>query len=105
MGIPKIEKGKDFHKFGRVTVDGYAFADESDFTFNFRAGQMTFSLVNEGTSGCVEYSFNGNTVHGDLTVDTPTEAIFFDNRVVPGIWFRIRSGPSSTIRVEGWAVR
>ena len=102
---PKKTVGKDFQKFERIVVDGYVFEDNANFVFNFRASLMSFSLVNEG-AGTVEYSFNGNTVHGDLTVGTPTEAIFFDNRNVTAIWFRAASGGAvnTTVRVEGWAV-
>ena len=102
---PKNTKGKDFNKFGRVTVDGYHFKEYADFVFNFRNCMLTFSLANEG-AGKIEYSFNGNTVHGDLTVGTPTEAIFFDNRNVFGVWFRAANGAAvgSIARVEGWAV-
>jgi len=102
---PKNTTGKDHNKFARILVDGYEFDQYADFVFNIRNAVMTFSLVNEG-AGTIEYSFNGNTVHGDLTVGTPTEAIFFDNRKIMAIWFRARGGEGfgSIVRVEGWAI-
>jgi len=100
-GIPKHTQGKDFHKFQRFLVDGYEFDDHSDVTFNFRHSNLSFSLVFEGT-GTIQYSFNGNTVHGDMTAGGATEAIFFDNRPVTGIWFRISTGAGGNVRVEGW---
>ena len=102
---PKNTKGVDFHKFTRVTVDGYEFnEDGADVVFNFRTGGfLSFSLVFEGT-GRIEYSFNGNTVHGDMTAGTPTAAMFFDNRPVFAIWFRLVSGDGGPVRVEGWRV-
>ena len=103
-GIAKIEAGKDFHKFQRFLVDGYEFGTLSDIIFNFRHPNLSFSLVYEG-AGIIEYSFNGNTVHGDMTAGAVTEAIFFDNRNVPGIWFRVASGAGGNVRVEGWALR
>ena len=101
---PPKTQGVDFHKFQRVTVDGYVFdPDGADVVFNFRSSQLSFSLVFEGT-GTIEYSFNGNTVHGDMTAGTPTAAMFFDNRPVFAIWFRLVSGTGGTVRVEGWRV-
>ena len=101
---PKNTKGADFHKFQRVTVDGYDFAEFADVVFNFRTGgSLSFSLVFEG-SGRIEYSFNGNTVHGDMTAGSPTSAMFFDNRPVFAIWFRLVSGTGGIVRIEGWRV-
>jgi len=93
--------GKDFNYFAKVTPADVAFPEDSQVEFNFR-GQQNFSMVNEGAN-VVEYSFNGNTLHGDLTPGTPTAAIFFDNRRIPGIWFRVPAGLATTIRVEAWA--
>jgi hypothetical protein len=103
-GTPKITKGMDFNKFARITVDGY-FGDFADVSFNFRFTNLSFTLVHEG-SGVVEYSFNGNTVHGDMTAGTTTASLSFDNRKVPAIWFRAADNDAlgATVRVEGWAV-
>ena len=60
-----------------------------------------FSMVNEG-AGVIQYSFNGNTIHGDLTPGTPTAAIIFDNRPINKIWFRLTAPGSSIVRVEAW---
>jgi hypothetical protein len=100
--LPKQTLGKDFNHFERITVDGYVFADYADTQFLFRFSNLTFSLVWEGT-GVIEYSFNGETVHGDMENGQPTQAIFFDDRVVPGIWFRLVSGAGGDVRIEGWA--
>jgi hypothetical protein len=103
MVLPKIEIGKDFQHFQRVNVSGANFPQFADVQFKFRRSNMSFSLVWEG-EGVVEYSFNGNTVHGDMQDGTPTEAMFFDNRNVNGIWFRLASGSAGDVRVEGWAL-
>jgi len=97
--------GIDKETFALTTVDGYEFAENADVAFEYRHTNLSFSLVNQG-AGAIEYSFNGVTLHGDLTVGTPTEAIFFDNRNIAGIWFRARDGESvnSVVRVEGWAL-
>lgn len=96
-------KGADFNFFTKVTViDGYfgGATGESDVYINIK-GQQTISLVNEGNA-VVEYSFNGNTLHGDMTPNSPTTAIFFDNRRVSAIWFRT-TVPGQIIRVEAWS--
>jgi hypothetical protein len=105
MGIPAFSSVKDFNHFDRVTVTGANFNATSDTTFTFRCAQMTFALLLDGY-GTVEYSFNGKKVHGDLKAGSPSEAIFFDNRVVTGIWFRAATPDAigSIIRVEGWGV-
>lgn len=98
----------DFNKFARITVDGYTFAasDSPDIDFSFRHSNLSFSMVLESGSGVVEYSFNGSTLHGDLEIGTPTEAIFFDNRPVSKIWFRAKTGAAigASVRVEGWSI-
>ncbi len=95
---PKTQ-GKDYNFFAKVTITDTSFPSESQITIPF-AGQGGFSLVNEGAA-VVEYSFNGNTLHGDLTPGTPTAAMIFDNRRISAIWFRASS--SCLIRVEAWA--
>ncbi len=94
-----ITQGKDFNFYQEVTVTNASFPHDADVEFNFR-GQQSFSLVIESGTR-VEYSFNGNTLHGSLVAGTATEAIMFDNRRVSRIWFRTTS--TSTVRVEAWA--
>ncbi len=103
MPLSPITNGKDFQFFEKTDVSSLSFGGNADVAFNFR-GQQSLSIVNEG-SDVIEYSFNGNTVHGDMTPSTPTAAIFFDNRRVSKIWFRVAAGGSGThtIRVEAWA--
>ncbi len=91
-------QGKDYNFFTKITVTDTSFPTNSQVTIPF-SGQTGFSLVNEG-SVKIEYSFNGSTLHGDLTPGTPTAAIIFDNRRISAIWFRASS--SSIVRVEAW---
>jgi hypothetical protein len=98
-----IEHGKDYNYFKKLTVINSKFPNNSHVTFNIKFLQ-SFSLINEGTA-VIEYSFNGNTVHGDLSPGTPSAGIFFDNRRVSAIWFRkAEGGADSTIRIEGWGM-
>ena len=91
----------DYNTFARIAVDGYVFTTDPDVRFDYRHSNLSFSLVWEGT-GVIEYSFDGETVHGDMQNGQPTAAMFFDDRCVSYIWFRLVSG-GGNVRVEGWA--
>lgn len=101
MSRGPIINGKDFNFFAKIDVTNTEFTSNAQVVFNFR-NQIAFSLVNEG-SAIIEYSFNGNTLHGDMTLGTPTTALIFDNRRVSKIWFRVPGGGSHRVRVEAWA--
>jgi hypothetical protein len=70
---------------------------------------QTVIFLNEKTLGTnvVEYSFNGNTVHGELDPLLPSRGLMFDNRSIGTIWFRVKSGSAGpvTIRVDAWGSR
>ena len=113
-GIGKNTKGKDFNYYKKITVTSTDFGSDSvsgeqpDVVFGFTV--QSLMLLNEGAGGSgnnvIEYSFNGNTVHGELDPDLPSRALSFDNRSVSMIWFRIKSGStSSVIRVDAWGLR
>jgi hypothetical protein len=98
--INKNTKGRDFNFFERVDVSSATFGDHPDLVVTFVTNGALF--LNEG-NGIVEFSFNGNTVHGSLNSADPSKGIIYDNRVVSTIWLRRVSGdPSVTVRVEAW---
>lgn len=102
FGPKSITQGADFNYFVKVTVSNANFLTSGpDAAFQFR-GRASFTFSNEG-SGVVEYSFNGTTLHGDMTPGTPSAALSFDNRAQTFVWFRLKSGASSVVRVEAWA--
>jgi hypothetical protein len=105
MGVtPKIMQGKDYNFFQRVTINSNTFAQISDITIPFRNSNMGFSMIFEG-SGIIEYSFNGNTVHGDMDSTALTKGLVFDNRKISAVWFRLKTaGAGVTLRFEAWAV-
>ena len=82
--------------FQRVAISSASFAASPNVNLT---GNSSFSLVNEG-SGIVEYSFDGTNLHGDLVPNTPSSALGFNNRGFNLIWFRLKSGATSNIRVE-----
>lgn len=95
----KINQGKDFNFFQRIQVTNTTFSSDADVLINIK-GQQHFSMINEGM---VEYSFNGNVLHGDMVPGTPSVALTFDDRRVSKVWFRSPGGGSNEIRFEAWA--
>lgn len=114
MAFKNIKKtqGRDFNFFQRTTVtwaqfgapDGYTTVDGygPDLVITF----PTYGVIFTHESGDpVEYSFNGTTVHGDLTANTDRDQLVFENRPMSLIWFRLKSGSTATISVEAWGTR
>ena len=66
-----ITDGVDFNFFKKVVinrttfggVDGY----DADVFITIRGSLAAFTMVNYGPE-IVEYSFNGNTLHGDMVI-------------------------------------
>lgn len=84
--------------FGGGSIDGY----QPDVVITFNTQSAMF--LNLGT-GVVEFSFNGQTVHGELNSANPSAGLAFDNRPVSKIWFRVQSGSSGPINVsvQAWS--
>jgi hypothetical protein len=96
-------KGRDFNFYQKVSVTSSTFTNIPDIKITFTT--QTVMFLNENTTGVVEYSFNGNTVHGELDPSLPSKGMSFDNRIISSIWFRVKSGSSGpiTVRVDAWA--
>lgn len=107
--IPPNTKGRDFNFFQKKAVSSATFGSSSDgylcdMIIDFPIAGLI--LHTEGTStNTVEYSFNGNTVHGELIPGTNRATITFLNRKISAIWFRVKSGSTGpiTVSVEAWA--
>lgn len=95
----KIVNGRDFNFFQKVTVTSATFQDNCDTLITFPTSGFTLNLI--GT-GVVQYSFNGNTVHGEMDSSNSSKDLKFDNRRVSKIWFKLISG-SGTVRIEAWS--
>jgi hypothetical protein len=95
-----VTAGVDHNYFERITVDVSDFsANNPQVLLRFKSPRLHINLINEG-GAVVEYSFNGNTVHGDLATSGLTQEREFVGRQYTKIWFR--SSGSSTVRVEIW---
>jgi len=99
--------------FGGDTVDGYQPSliinlPEVTNTVIFTNLAVTFTGSTPSyTTAVIEYSFDGNTVHGELGSAPSNVSIYFANRVISLIWFRIQSGSSGPINVsvQAWGIR
>ena len=96
--------GRDFNFFKKMTVVATEFGDQSidgnqpDMIITFPTYTVTFQLE---TDGSVEYSFNGTTVHGDMTAGRFSANLIFENRVISKIWFK----GAGIVRIEAWGIR
>lgn len=96
----KITNGRDFNFFKKITVSSSTFSNTCDAIITFTTQSVSFLIVS-GT-GTIEYSFNGNTTHGDMDSSASSKGLVFDNRVVSKIWFKLTSGGPVTVRIEAW---
>lgn len=87
-----------YNYFDVITVDGYDFPTIPQA--KFRLISSGISLINRG-SYTIEYSFDGETVHGDLNPADESVAMLFSNRVESVMWFRAVDG-YGPVRVEAW---
>jgi hypothetical protein len=101
-----ITYGRDFNFFANVTPTvaiGSSFNFDADICITFPSYTVTFTVASGG--GVAQYSFNGNTVHGDIGGPSGGVAgvysLVFQNRQISKVWFR-GTGP---IRVEAWGIR
>jgi hypothetical protein len=118
--IGRNNKGRDYNFFRRISVSNTTFGVNTDGYLPGVDGYypdaiITFPTVNggvifitEGTStNTVEYSFNGNTVHGELIPGTTSDrrTLTFYHRNISTIWFRVKSGSTGPISivVEAWS--
>lgn len=95
--------------FGGGAVDGY----QPDMIINLLEPTQTVIFTNLTTASTpsstsvIEYSFDGNTVHGELGNSLGNISLTFNNRVISCIWFRVQSGSTGPLEVsvQAWGVR
>lgn len=107
--IGYITNGRDFNFFEKLQVSTTTFGGDSvdgyqpDMVITFPTYGLILHTEDSG-SNIIEYSFNGNTVHGELIPGTGRSTPTFINRQVSLIWFRVKTGSTGpiTISVEAW---
>lgn len=87
-----------YNYFDNITVDGYDFPESPQVVFGFLSDGI--ALLNRG-SYTIEYSFDGQRLHGDLDPSDESKGITFDNRTESAMWFRAVDGYGE-VRVEAW---
>ena len=93
--------GRDNNFFDKITISNTEFPNEPQIKINI-INQKSASFLLE-TNSTVEYSFTGNKTHGDMIGGTATSGIFFDNRNMSAIWWRVIGGENpAKIRIEAW---
>jgi hypothetical protein len=77
--------GKDFNFYQRVNVTSGSFpsTDTCNVQIKFRGTRRMMFVCTSGTD--IEYSFNGNTVHGRISAN---QIFNFDIRNEDKIWFK-----------------
>lgn len=101
--MTKINYGFDNNFFTKVTISDTDFPDDPQITVNAKycQGLELFNYGTNGTTQAIEYSFNGNVVHGELIPGTASACKVFDNRPCCQIWFRTASA-STVVTVAAW---
>ncbi len=111
--IGKRNFGRDFNYYQKFEIVASDFGSESvdgnqpDTVITFPTQSIIFFNEQSGAGKVVEYSFNGNHVHGELDPQLDSKTLTFNNRPVTTIWFRVKAGSSGpvTIRVDAWGIR
>jgi len=87
-----------YNYFNVITVDGYAFPDDPQAVFDLNS--QGFMFLNRGPY-VIEYSFDGDTLHGDLDPTDASKDRVFNSRCECKVWFRAVDG-YGPVRVEAW---
>lgn len=105
MTTAKRTRGKDFNYFNKFSVTATTFGATCDLQIPMPIRVLTFQNEGTLTTHAIEYSFNGNTVHGDMIPTKGSASLIFEDRAVTTIWFRVASGSTGpiTVRIEAWA--
>ena len=92
---------KDTNFFFKLDVSDTTFGDP--ISWNFNSVGLALMVESNNSDDIIQYSFDGETVHGDMRPLFPSEAIIFDNRAQSKVWFRRATpGDAVIVRVEAW---
>lgn len=92
--------GKRFDYFTTITVTNSSYGADASVAIPIR-GVQSLSLILYG-SDPIYYSFNGTHDSGEMRASTPSNNLLFINRPVSKIWFKLKSGTTSEVRIEAW---
>jgi len=96
-----LQRRKDSNFFQKYRVSSTSF--EVVASWNFISIGIALMVESNNRNDVIQYSFDGETVHGDMTPTLPSEGIVFDNRFQSKVWFRRATpGDPVVVRVEAW---
>ena len=99
----KLIRRRDKNFFHKMVVEDTAFVSTQHVRWSFNSTGLALLVESNDPDDIVQYSFDGKSVHGDLTPLLPSEGIVFDNRIENNIWFRrVNAGGSVVVRIEAW---
>lgn len=107
-GVTKLQ-GRDYNYFNKVAVNWTTFGGGNngnpDIFISFTTQGVQFLNLGSGGTNIVEFSFNGQTVHGELNPTNATQGLTFDARIVSLVWFRVQAGSSGpvSVSISAWA--
>ena len=98
-----LKRRRKKNYFTKLTISGTAFVAAQRAKWDFNSVGLALLVESDDSDDVVQYSFDGEEIHGDLTPLLPSEGIVFDNRYENNVWFR-RATPGSpvTVRIEAW---
>ena len=100
MGLNR-RRNKNF--FTKLNISNTAFVSAQRAKWDFNSVGLALLVESDNALDAIEYSFDGEIVHGDLTPLLPSEGIVFDNRYENNVWFRAKNtGRTVLVRVEAW---
>ena len=98
-----LERRRTKNFFTKLNITGTDFVEAQRAVWSFNSVGIALLVESTSTSDVVQYSFDGETVHGDLTPTTASEGIIFDNRYESNVWFRrVSLGGPVLVRIESW---
>lgn len=99
--MPPIKRNRDVNFFEKLYVSSTVF--DTVVSWNFNSVGIALMVQDDDATNVIQYSFDGETVHGDMVPTYPSEAIIFDNRLANKVWFRRATpGDPVLVRVEAW---
>jgi len=99
--MPTAARNKDSNYFYKLYASSTSF--DVFARWNFNSVGLALMVESNDPTDVVQYSFDGKTVHGDMTPMMPSEAIVFDNRSQSVVWFRrAEPGKPVLVRIEAW---
>jgi hypothetical protein len=98
----KLIRNKSINFFHKLHITTTSFSDHK-VSWDFNSQGLSLLVESFNSSDVIQYSFDGNEVHGDLTPGLPSAGIVFDTRHANKIWLRrVVGGYPVLVRIESW---